>query len=137
MSHSPEPWNATNEETSDYIKFLGIKDSQGETVLGSIVGVYESQDPGVSDENVRRIVACVNACKGFTTEQLEAAAKGEALCIIGNSKELCEIIQNAPDEGFIAYQSSPQYFTDGSSPGEKPTVGPLGDIAREILAAGR
>jgi hypothetical protein len=127
MSEFNEPWECGFEHESMCQIW-----SNGKTIFriesSRLVG---EECPGKYGE---RIVACVNACKGFTTEQLEAAAKGEALCIIGNSKELCEIIQNAPDEGFIAYQSSPQYFTDGSSPGEKPTVGPLGDIAREILA---
>lgn len=94
MSHSPEPWKITQDH--DLVDASGV-----------CLEVQDSGDGlnhchwGLKPEDMRRIVACVNACKGFTTEQLEAAAKGEALCIIGNSRELREIIENAPDEGFV------------------------------------
>ncbi len=64
-NHTPEPWKASQDDdlvTNDW--FI-----EG-TELVAICG-YEA--------NARRIVAAVNACKGFTTEELEriAANKGD------------------------------------------------------------
>jgi hypothetical protein len=71
--HSPEPWSVF--EPSDPRLWPGIdSDRTGVVVL------YGSQDDrggirgGWSEKgraNARRIVACVNACRGLTDEQLE------------------------------------------------------------------
>ena len=42
---------------------------------------------GKSDENARRVVACVNACKGLSTEQLEKIGlAGMVAIFVGNKK---------------------------------------------------
>ncbi len=60
--HSPEPW-AVKETIKGEECFVGV-DANGK---------WLESDPydGVSEENWRRIVACVNACKGIPTEWLE------------------------------------------------------------------
>lgn len=90
MSHSPEPWR-----TCPFGDLL--LDATGESL-------HCKYDDGIHNpEDIRRIVTCVNACRGFSTEQLEAAAKGEAICMVGRSKELVEAIKNAPDAGMIEF----------------------------------
>ena len=51
MKHSPTPWKRETD---------GIYDADGKLVRDS-------------DENEKRIVACVNFCENWTTEALEAA----------------------------------------------------------------
>ena len=63
--HTPEPWSA------DWTKQQG-------TVVGSMwekdSGLTITANPS-TNENARRIVACVNACAGIPTAALEHAAK--------------------------------------------------------------
>lgn len=59
MSHSPEPWTTTNEGD----------------VMGQANRLVSSDDTGVgrtiTEADARRIAACVNACAGIPTEELE------------------------------------------------------------------
>jgi hypothetical protein len=56
--HTPEPWT------------FG-EDNDGWYVCGCYVGNDEQHGCALSEANARRIVACVNACAGIPTEQLE------------------------------------------------------------------
>lgn len=66
--HTPEPWNLSRS-----------------TVWGKTTAKYSvkiataSPEPGLParDANIKRIVACVNACKGIGTEALTSLADGE------------------------------------------------------------
>jgi hypothetical protein len=66
MNHTPEPWELSENGLSI---FGPPPDEWGITWLHLYSG------GGISDEeqraNARRIVACVNACKGISTEELE------------------------------------------------------------------
>lgn len=67
MTHTAEPWKVWGRTVSGQ-KGLLIEDRHGE----SIALVHEG---GTNDEaDARRIVACVNACKGIPTDVLEHAA---------------------------------------------------------------
>jgi len=74
MEHTPEPWQFKD---SSYVaaKFLG-KRPNGEVFFNTryrgVVDMTEEQDIA----NARRIVACVNACKGIDTERLERYGVG-------------------------------------------------------------
>lgn len=73
--HSPEPWILF--EVGDRFKHQCPATSE----KGSILTIATEEDVQFgavyNDEDARRIVACVNACKGFTTEQLnDIAAMG-------------------------------------------------------------
>jgi hypothetical protein len=59
MSHTEEPWIAD----ANYVI------TEGETIIAycHATDIYES----IGHENATRIAACVNACKGFTTKEIE------------------------------------------------------------------
>jgi len=65
MTHSPEPW--TVEEGVIFTRGPSILDAQGNFIITS--GCDDAHDSG-SKENMERAVACVNACKGVSTEHL-------------------------------------------------------------------
>lgn len=59
MSHTTEPWTATNST---------IRNSNGRVVIAYL---YSKRARAA---NIRRILACVNACRGVPTEVLERNA---------------------------------------------------------------
>jgi hypothetical protein len=65
MKHTKEPWliDQDGSSTAD-----GIKNAEGKDVLW---GCGCCGSPNLSVDDARRIVACVNACEGVPTEQLE------------------------------------------------------------------
>jgi hypothetical protein len=70
MSHSPEPWEIPIDEEG----WLCIN-CEGGTVLGLPHWIQNSMDATMlSLEDAKRIVACVNACKGIPTKVLDRAS---------------------------------------------------------------
>jgi hypothetical protein len=65
--HSPEPWRV-------------IADYAAMDAYGGQTCIASGGDGGAV--NARRIVACVNACAGLSTEALEAGALGRALRLL-------------------------------------------------------
>ncbi len=65
-----EPWKSPWESGMDGNEFL---DSEGVRVLG--VDYYDGPLLAVEERYARRIVACVNACRGMPTEGLESLEK--------------------------------------------------------------
>ncbi len=63
--HTKEPWKRAN---GTYVEDTAIEDSEGWRLACDV-------DP----KNARRIVACVNACAGLSTEALESGALAELL----------------------------------------------------------
>lgn len=59
MSHTPEPWASTGST---------IRNSNGRVVIAYL---YSKRTRAA---NMRRILACVNACRGVPTEALERNA---------------------------------------------------------------
>lgn len=64
MSHTPEPWIVNG-----WIR-IESEHEHGFVNDGWIIGDLDGPD---AKENARRIVACVNACKGISTKTLEHA----------------------------------------------------------------
>lgn len=62
VKHTAEPWHLGN-------GFLAIYDQYGWGVAG--VTKHPRQVSGERTANARRIVACVNACRGLSTDELE------------------------------------------------------------------
>jgi hypothetical protein len=66
QAHSPEPWSLKRVAGCDRVHDANGRDLE-----------YASAD-GFDQQDIVRIIACVNACKGIPTEQLEAwFAEGE------------------------------------------------------------
>lgn len=75
--HTPEPWKINHDDSTEEWSIVtnqhgsivaNVNEETGPELAGSIPVMRKM--PGM--ENARRIVACVNACAGFTTEDLEA-----------------------------------------------------------------
>lgn len=66
--HSPEPWVLF--EVGDRLKHQCPATSDKISILTTALEDDVQFGAVYNDEDARRIVACVNACKGFTTEQL-------------------------------------------------------------------
>lgn len=82
--HTAEPWVILPEECDKpYIRIRGTILGGRYKIANVITPVYEGVHEREADEtreNARRIVACVNACKGLSTSDLENIAMlGETL----------------------------------------------------------
>lgn len=87
MNHSPEPWTVKNKQ---------IVAANGECVADWCVGNASCEEMGdwITPSNLRRITACINACKDTPTEQLPshhliryAALTIQLLKLDGDSQE--------------------------------------------------
>ena len=67
--HTPEPWIAEKAHDIDAIAWVGQFAVLPQNHAAQVVR-------GNTEEDARRIVACVNACKGFTTEGLQRSQIG-------------------------------------------------------------
>ena len=96
--HTPEPWRA-NAAQAD------IEGPDGEEVA---VCYCNDDDGSDAIANARRIVACVNACAGIPTEELESAGtiavevkdemQDELLHVIRQRDELLDVINHIVNE---------------------------------------
>lgn len=70
--HTPEPWHIEENGYDEWT--LEIRDAN-RTMIAAIGFLGTYSEPNT--ENARRIVACVNACAGISTETLEKMDFGE------------------------------------------------------------
>lgn len=90
IEHTPEPWSAIEIKDPYDRDFVAIG-TAGYAIARLLLPIYRNKTIDGSDDvisqqqwaNARRIVACVNACKGIATEALEAEG-------IGSMKPLAE-----------------------------------------------
>ncbi len=83
MSHTPEPWEAVTPCPGQCCWLLQqVRNEHG--MFGRI------SYPEMSEEDANRIVACVNACAGISTDALEEAAR--------TGKRVAEMLQQQRDE---------------------------------------
>lgn len=86
---SPTPWTVVQREPENELPFWEVQDANGKYV-----------DHIDEEEYALRIVACVNACAGLSTEVIEAyGADGpHALSIVCQQREeLYKLIENAAE----------------------------------------
>lgn len=88
MKHTKEPW--LTEQLENANGWWVLCDSEG-VEIGSCDGGYEEDD-------AKRIIACVNACRGLDTKELEenglvSAVGSELLRLEAINKELIEAIE--------------------------------------------
>ena len=63
--HTPEPW-----ATTQSIAYASIRDASGNLIADTCFSSCNG-DVELGEANARRIVACVNACEGIPTDDLE------------------------------------------------------------------
>jgi len=68
MEHTPEPWKINRQGIC--LDGVGI-DTEDDSVVEVACSDCTGDDERLSEVNARRIVACVNACRGIPTEALE------------------------------------------------------------------
>lgn len=68
--HANEPWSAV-EVTKDEDQLIKIRASNGANIARLWIDVDDKHFSDEQRENARRIVACVNACRGLPTDELE------------------------------------------------------------------
>ncbi|MFB2830618.1 hypothetical protein ACE1BS_13570 [Aeromonas jandaei] len=68
--HANEPWSAV-EVTKDENQLIKIRASNGANIARLWIDVDDKHFSDEQRENARRIVACVNACRGLPTGELE------------------------------------------------------------------
>lgn len=73
--HTPEPWTLNGKSIKRDYRQIGLTADAGETIAsvmgGNTSGPHFVQSDDECEANARRIVACVNACAGISTENLE------------------------------------------------------------------
>jgi hypothetical protein len=111
--HSPEPWGAFRLDVSGTDEFKAYTArciDQGAPEDFYVVMVEKPDGPAdvchvgngpTSAENARRIVACVNACAGIATEELETGALGDALSLLAMLANEDIVSQAADDDGRV------------------------------------
>ena len=82
--HGNEPWSSV-EVTNDEDQLIKIRASNGANIARLWIDVDDKHFSDEQRENARRIVACVNACRGLSTDELEqkglVAAVGNELLV--------------------------------------------------------
>ena len=134
MSHTPEPWHVFNHSWSD-TSVLADGFDHAICCLDINHATEESQekDAELMEANARRIVACVNWCKGNSTEGMERAveigrpyaverddAYGRELEITKQRDELLAALEkvlatrNDEAKAEAAFNNAAENFTDDS-----------------------
>lgn len=69
MKHTKEPWDfiVEREPTACMAHICKVKKGKDYKIIADVYGKNSIK----AAEDARRIVACVNACKGFSTEDIE------------------------------------------------------------------
>lgn len=68
--HTPEPWIVEcGDDEADWAGFWPTVSAHGVSIIGTEGFYAETREQSIED--ARRVVACVNACKGLSTEVLE------------------------------------------------------------------
>ena len=72
FEHAKEPWQFVDREDEEFP--LAITGETPPCEFGGLVALVKRDNyAGVEEKNARRIVACVNACAGIPTEELDKA----------------------------------------------------------------
>lgn len=112
--HTKEPWSifTPDDFVAGKLPTLGINGANGEAV----VWYADIPDSGIyNDDDARRIVACVNACAGIPTDDLEASPNMGLFHLAEFANEM--VIQR--DELLEALKVALAYLPIGSEQYEK------------------
>ena len=89
--HGNEPWSSV-EVTNDEDQLIKIRASNGANIARLWIDVDDNHFSDEQRENARRIVACVNACRGLPTDELEqkglVAAVGTQLLDVEQQRDV-------------------------------------------------
>lgn len=85
MSHTSEPWSI--HDNGVYIELCGNNEKIGDVCASKYHRDEDENEVDFSRDNARRIVACVNACAGLSTDDLE---KSGLISAVGNELLLIE-----------------------------------------------
>lgn len=112
-----EPWNSV-EVARNEDEFIQIRSSNGGIIARLWIDVDDREFSDEQRENARRIVACVNACRGLPTDELERkgliAAVGTQLLEADQLRdELLAALEEART-GLIWYQDAYPEAANGS-----------------------
>lgn len=89
--HGNEPWSSV-EVTNDEDQLIKIRASNGANIARLWIDADDKYFSDEQRENARRIVACVNACRGLPTDELEqkglVAAVGTQLLDVEQQRDV-------------------------------------------------
>lgn len=129
MKHTPGPWSVKDSEEGLLYRDLISYELGCQNMLASTYGVNCEQD-------ARRIVACVNACKHYSTEDLEEV--GEHLSgVFAYTRGRCAELIAERDQAVRALKSAGYTLADGAKewkPPVGPSVSPMLDRIDELIA---
>ncbi len=97
--HTPEPW-----EWGDVEIDCPTDDFYSEAIKAGPAEVPSLSNPERAEADARRIVACVNACAGIPTEDLEASVPG-SLRMAVTALETIEADQKSRDNDIVAREA--------------------------------
>jgi len=92
IQHTPEPWKYEGEDDGDFVVWGA---SPNDDFIGN-VGARIKEMMVIIDldlANARRIVACVNACSGITTEQLNSIGSGGINSLISSGADAVRLLE--------------------------------------------
>jgi hypothetical protein len=108
--HTPEPWIAVGRRIKQDLTMIGLSSDAGVTIGsasgGSTSGPYFVENDEEVAANAHRIVACVNACAGYSTDDLELFGR---FLSSGEADALAEhhaLIEQQRDELLAALESA-------------------------------
>jgi len=93
MSHTKEPWATEYRKTALGQYSQEVFDSEGQVIASMAwypVKVSETTTATNREANARRIVACVNACAGFSTEDLELCPESGLFHLASHALQLVD-----------------------------------------------
>lgn len=88
MEHSPEPWMCESwgdKSAPGSQEFCVWSDRGRKDVSGQEIPIANT-----TEEDARRIVACVNACAGIATNNLEAMGEGGLFELLGRYQSIAD-----------------------------------------------
>ena len=71
--HTTGKWEWVLDANNNYLR---IESDKGESILDIFAEFCDTADLDIKPADARRLVACVNACRGITTEKLEELGNG-------------------------------------------------------------
>ena len=90
--HTPEPWISNGLSIKQDFQMIGLGPESGQTIAcvmgGDKSGPHFVESNTEVEANARRIVACVNACAGIPTDDLEQCPSGGLFHLADHANEL-------------------------------------------------